>query len=195
MFNSFIYVIKAYYLLSAVQNKSRCEFLFKTTNRTPRICQDDGEEAKQTYIVNNRFVTQPSCLYLGTTRVTSRRNAPLPSSDILLSPWRQTGAGVRESGSASEISGEKGRNVGHCGQALLVCCDRLHHYCCGQYDTKYSSNGWPPMHWTEMTAYNSGEERIIHFETNYSSKIVKILEIYFTTKSLCVIKQCTIKTK
>ena len=74
---------------------------------TPRRWQ----EAKQTYTVNNRFLTQPSCLYLGTTRVTSRRNAPLPSSDILLSPWRQTGAGVRESRSASEISGEKKEGV------------------------------------------------------------------------------------
>ena len=43
--------------------------------------------------------------------MTSRRNALLPSSDILLSPWRQTGAGVRETRSASEISGEKKEGV------------------------------------------------------------------------------------
>jgi hypothetical protein len=46
---------------------------------------------------------------------------PPPSrNDILLSPWRQTGAGVRERESESEITCDEGRNVFHCGRTWLV---------------------------------------------------------------------------
>lgn len=134
-----------YYLLSAVQNQSRYELLLRGRIElgVGPICHDgEEEEAKQTHTVNNRFVTQPSCLYLGTTRVTSRRNAllPLPVTSYCLHGDRLAPAYEPADLHPKSVARKEGMSAIVARPYWYAAADSTN-ICCGQYHTKYSPTG------------------------------------------------------